>query len=369
MFIEKYSASKLRGINLITLHPSKFVNIIVGNNNACKTSLLEGIYYCSSLKSFKAVSSDTLIQNNEKTLKLLLNVNKSSEKATIYTEKSFTSPNLVKINDKRVNTKTLMLGLPCIALSFGVENIILQSSEQRRGFLDWGAFHVEPSHLFNFKNYTKTLKQRNTLLKKNDETGLEYWTEELCRQGMILHDQRSEYFTDLNQEFINYIDRLTLLDESTYADIKNTVIKYSQGWTDGSTLKSALLSSYKKDLVMKHTTVGPHRADVTFTSNKLDLKNISSMSTQIIVSLLLVLSQAEVFHVKHGFRPIILIDDLFFGIDDKNLRLVINLLVGSKTQCFITAPDLYKEKIKSLGETASAVRLYEFVDGELKEGS
>ena len=98
------------------------------------------------------------------------------------------------------------------------------------------------------------------------------------------------------------------------------------------------------------------------------LKNISSMSTQIIISLLLVLSQAEVFHVKHGFRPVILIDDLFFGIDDKNLRLVINLLVGSKAQCFITAPDLYKEKIKSLGRTANEVKMYEFIDGEIQEG-
>ena len=73
--------------------------------------------------------------------------------------------------------------------------------------------------------------------------------------------------------------------------------------------------------------------------------------------------------MKHGVRPIILIDDLFFGIDDKNLRLVINLLVGSKTQCFITAPDLYKEKIESLGKATAEVKLYEFIDGELREGS
>ena len=369
MFIEKYSASKLRGISLITLYPSNRVNIIVGNNNAGKTSLLEGIYYCSSLKSFKTVSPDTLIQIDQKTLKILLNVDKRSEKFTIYTEKSLSSPNIVKINDKRVNTKTLMLGLPCIALSFGVENIILQSPEQRRSFIDWGSFHVEPSHLYNFKNYTKTLKQRNTLLKKNDEAGLVYWTEELCRQGIMLNNSRQEYFNDLNKEFMNYIEKMTTLDASAYSDIKGTMIKYNQGWHTGSTLELALSSSYKKDLIMKHTTAGPHRADITFTSNTLDLKNISSMSTQIIVSLLLVLSQAEVFHVKHGFRPVILIDDLFFGIDDKNLRLVINLLVGSKTQCFITAPDLYKEKIKSLGENAEAIKLYEFVDGELKEGS
>ena len=70
------------------------------------------------------------------------------------------------------------------------------------------------------------------------------------------------------------------------------------------------------------------------------------MSTQVINGLLLVLSQAKVFHVEHGDKPIILIDDLFFGIDDKNLLLVINLLVDSEAQCFVTAPDLYKAKLE-----------------------
>ena len=160
MYIKQYSASKLRSINLATLFPSKYVNIIVGNNNAGKTSLIEGIYYCSSLKSFKAVPTETLIQKNENSFKLLLKVVKCGEDLDIYAEKPLNSPKTSKVNDKRVTAKTLLLTLPCIALSFGVENIIIQAGEQRRGFLDWGSFHVEPNHLTNFKNYTKSLKER-----------------------------------------------------------------------------------------------------------------------------------------------------------------------------------------------------------------
>ena len=367
MHIKQYSASKLRGIDLATLFPSKRVNIIVGNNNAGKTSLIEGIYYCSALKSFKAVQTETLIQSGANAFKLLLKASKCGDNINIYTEKSLSSSKIVKLNDKKVTAKTLLLTLPCVALSFGVENIIIQSSEQRRGFLDWGAFHVEPKHLVNFKNYTKSLKQRNSLLKKADTTNIDYWTKELACHGLLVHEQRKEYFADLNKEFINYTDKLTNFDKSVYEDIKNTKIDYYQGWDQKLQLDDALSNSLQKDMAIKHTSVGPHRGDLLFGVNKVDLKNISSMSTQIIISLLLVLSQAEVFHVKHGFRPIVLIDDLFFGIDDKNLRLVVNLLVGSKAQCFITAPDLYKEKIKSLGRTANEVKMYEFIDGEIQE--
>jgi len=369
LYIKQYSASKLRGINLATLFPSKHVNIIVGNNNAGKTSLIEGIYYCSALKSFKAVPTETLIQNNENSFKLLLKVIKCGDSLDIYTEKSLNSLKVVKVNDKRVTARALLLTLPCIALSFGVENIIIQSSEQRRGFLDWGSFHVEPKHLTNFKNYTKSLKQRNSLLKKSDMTNIDYWTKEVSRHGLLVHEQRNEYFIDLNKEFINYTNKLTDFDKSVYDDIKNTKINYYKGWDKTPGLDMALANNLNKDRAIKHTSVGPHRGDLLFSVNGTDLKNISSMSTQIIISLLLVLSQAEVFHVKHGFRPIILIDDLFFGIDDKNLRLVINLLVGSKAQCFITAPDLYKEKIRSLGRTANEVKMYEFIDGEIQEGT
>ena len=81
------------------------------------------------------------------------------------------------------------------------------------------------------------------------------------------------------------------------------------------------------------------------------------MSTQIISSLLVIISQAKVFHVKHKYNPIILIDDLFFGIDDKNLQLVINLLMSSKAQCFLTAPDLYRAKLEDIADNKN-VKIY-----------
>ena len=72
------------------------------------------------------------------------------------------------------------------------------------------------------------------------------------------------------------------------------------------------------------------------------------------------------FHVKHKYNPIILIDDLFFGIDDKNLQLVINLLVSSKAQCFLTAPDLYRIKLEDITDNKN-VKIYMFENNKLME--
>ena len=367
MFIKQYSASNLRGLKFFTLTPGKQINVLIGKNNDGKTTVLEGIYYCSCLKSFKSVSLDSLLMEDQKKLQISLISSKIGEKYTISTEKSLNSANISKINDKKVSVRTLMITTPVIALTFGTENTVTQSSEYRRGLLDWGAFHVEPSYLDVYKLFVKTLKQRNTLLKSTNKESLDFWTEKLAEVGTRLEELRSNYFDLLFSEYLRYIDLIKSYDATTYSDIQNSTIAYKKGWDDSISLSEALAAAHTKDTALKYSSAGPHRSDILFLNQTRDIKSISSMSTQIIISLLFVLSQAEVFHVKHGFRPIILIDDLFFGIDDKNLKLVINLLIDSKSQCFISAPDLYKEKIKSLDRDDKEIRLYSFHNGVLKE--
>ncbi len=77
------------------------------------------------------------------------------------------------------------------------------------------------------------------------------------------------------------------------------------------------------------------------------------------------LAQCQVFHMEHGYKPILLIDDLFFGIDDKNLRLVVNLLRELSAQCFLTAPDLYHEKLKSLDLEDKNTNIYKLINGKI----
>ena len=71
---------------------------------------------------------------------------------------------------------------------------------------------------------------------------------------------------------------------------------------------------------------------------------LDSLSTSLTSHVL----DSSAFHVKHGHYPVLLIDDIFFGIDDKNLAVMIKLLSNSGAQCFLSAPDLYNEKVKEI---------------------
>ena len=364
MYINQFTATSLRSLDFITLNPNKHINIILGKNNAGKTSVLEGIFYASSLKSFKSVPPASLVANKSNELKILIKYSKISENAAISIEKSLKSSIVKKINDERASTKQLLEAFPVLALNFGSSNIISGSSEDRRSLLDWGSFHVEHSYLDLYKDYSKSLKQRNSLLKKNELSNIDYWTELVSSLGSKIGTIRNAYFNELNAMFENIKVEMQNLLPNIYADIKESKITYNQGWPTDLSLKESLKNNLTKDMVLKHTTTGPHRADIIFSAGPGDLKNVSSMSTQIISSLLVIMSQARVFHVKHEHSPIILIDDLFFGIDDKNLQLVINLLKSSKAQCFITAPDLYRDKLEAIIGNNN-VQMYMFDNNKL----
>ncbi len=43
--------------------------------------------------------------------------------------------------------------------------LILGAPTERRRFLDWGTFHVEPAYLDRLRDYQRVLQQRNALLK------------------------------------------------------------------------------------------------------------------------------------------------------------------------------------------------------------
>ena len=366
MFISQFTATNLRSLKLISLSPSSNINIILGKNNAGKTTVLEGIFFASSLKSFKTVPSASLVSIGSNSFKILLKYVKIAQNHVISIEKPLNPTNLKKIDDKRVSAKKLLESFPVLALNFGSSNIITGSSEHRRQLLDWGSFHVEHSYINLYKDYLKALKQRNSLLKKNDLINISYWTDLVSDLGTKINSTRKAYFDDFNNAFQNIKEEMQTLLPNIYADIKDCKVSYYQGWDNNISLKESLSNTLEKDTIIKYTSKGPHRADMIFSVGNSELKNTSSMSTQIISSLLVIISQAKVFHVKHKYNPIILIDDLFFGIDDKNLQLVINLLMSSKAQCFLTAPDLYRAKLEDIADNKN-VKIYMFENNKLME--
>ncbi len=205
MFVEGLSIQNLRSLDLVSLNPKKGINILLGKNNAGKTTVLEAIYIASRLKSFKQTATQDLIKHEQKASKIRLNVVKIGKKHSISIEKSLNSQSLARNNTKIIGAKDIARLFPVQALTFGTENIINQHPEQRRNILDWGLFHVKPDYLQTLQRYQRCLKHRNFLLKRGKEDELDYWTKNLAENGEIITVFRKEYFGVLQQSFKKFI--------------------------------------------------------------------------------------------------------------------------------------------------------------------
>ena len=341
VLITSLTIQDFRCLSLKTIKLKTPISILIGDNNAGKTTVLEAIYFCSNLRSFKSIQNQNLIKNNSPCFKISLNFSHNSLNSNIYIEKSLKSSKCI-FNNKKISKNNLYNHFPCYSLVFGFNNILLNDSSYRRDFLDSGMFHVEPSSQLNTNNLNKIIKQRNYLLKTKKLTQLKFWDNQLVDITNIVHNYRNSYFSRLKSELYKIIENLKKSDKTIYEEIGTLDIEYIKGWKTNN-YHNELQDNLEKDIAVGYTTSGTHRSDFRILSNKRPVKESGSMSTLVLSCLVVYLAKINVFHVEHGYKPTLLIDDLFFGIDDKNLNTVIKLLVNSKGNIIITSPSIYEE--------------------------
>ena len=354
MRLESLSLQNFRSIDLFNINFKKTVNIICGANNAGKTTLLESLFFCSNLKSFKSIPNSNLINSINKQFKLSLNFTNNQLNNTIYIEKSSKSSKCL-YNNKKISKKDLSLNFPCYSLVFGFNNIILNDSSYRRDFIDSGMFHVEPLTHNIHSAFNKTLKQRNYLLKSKNLNNIDFWNDQLITHNEALNKHRHEYFISLEKEFKNILNTLKHEVPEIYNDISSLKLEFSQGWNGD--YHKFIEENLEKDINIGYTTQGTHRCDIQILSKNKPVKESGSMSTLVLSCLLIYLAKINVFHVKHNFKPLLLIDDLFFGIDNKNLNTVVKLLVRSKGNMVLTAPNIYKDILNKISEENKEIKI------------
>ena len=331
------------------------ITIICGENNAGKTSLLEAIYLTSNLKSFKGVPNAELIRSSSNILKISLNFMQNSFKSNIFVEKTLKSSKIL-YNDEKTTKSDISLLFPCYSLVFGFNNILLNDSSYRRDFIDTGMFHVEPESRKSFNVFEKVLKQRNFLLKSKKYDSIDLWDRQLIDANNKLSEYRESYFKYLKNHFSTIIESIKNKIPEIYNDISSLELEYINGW-GSDCFDMVLKQNQSKDRSLGYTSRGTHRSDFIVTSLGKPVRESGSMSTLVLSCLIINLAKINVFHVKHGFKPVLLIDDLFFGIDDKNLRTVVKLLVHSRGNIVLTAPNIYKKILEKVCEENQELKL------------
>jgi DNA replication and repair protein RecF len=333
MQLSQVDIQRVRNLKIATLYPAEGLNVIYGSNASGKTSLLEAIYLLSHGRSFRTSNIRSVIQHQTESLQIFGKVKqeKTASYINIGIERGKDHTH-IRINQDTVNqTSRLAAYLPVQIINPEAHRLLEQGPSQRRKFIDWGLFHVEPSFHEIWQQYNRTLKQRNAALRNNESVrNVRLWDKPLIELAEKLTELRQQYVSDLMPYIQNYTNRLIQIAPS---------IKYQQGWSQDSSLTEALQRTHEQDRQHGFTRSGPHRAELRILIDGLPAQDQFSRGQQKL--LVCAMRLAQISHLKSKLEQssVVLVDDLAAELDISHRKRLLELLAESGAQLFITVTE------------------------------
>ena len=336
MQVIRLTASGLRRFDSASIDPAPGLNLITGDNGAGKTSLLEALHLMAYGRSFRGRVRDGLVRTGAEAVEVFVEWREGEEgrhrRAGLrHTGQSW----LGRLDGQNV----AQLGELCAALAVvsfepGSHALVTGGGEPRRRFVDWGLFHVEPAFLPLWRRYARALKQRNALLKSGaGGQQLDAWDHELAESGEPMTRHRRHYLEQLQA-------RLQLVAGDLVPALGASSIEFQPGWRSSElSLADALLLARDRDRSIGYTTVGPHRADWRIDYASHPNRESLSRGQAKLSALSALLAQAEDYAERRGEWPIVALDDLASELDRNHQRRVLQRLLGSRAQVFVTGTD------------------------------
>ena len=326
MFLNRLSLRKIRNIREANLTLNQKTNVIIGENAAGKTSVLESLDILSRGRSFRTNKFESLVSSGEKSFYVGATIGGSGKKLEIHKEKNKTR---VLINDKEEKKQSLLAQeLAILSIHPSSHNLIEGPPSERRAFLDWGLFHVEQSFKAEWANYTKLLKQRNEALKTRSLKE-DIWLEKLGETGEKITKMRANHMANLNKHF----------DENKGYILPNLELSFSyeKGWEGNDSLFDSLSAKKMIDEERGYTSVGPQNANILISLNGREAQKICSRGQQKLIANIMLLSQSKEFYEKREFPSIILVDDLSAELTLDMQEKILERLFETNSQIFLTA--------------------------------
>ncbi|QBO59069.1 DNA replication/repair protein RecF [Chryseobacterium salivictor] len=346
MIIKKLSLINFKNHPERNFEFSAQINCFVGNNGVGKTNILDSLYYLSMAKSFLGNKDLNNIKTDEDFFTIEGAIDDGEKESIIKIQQPKEAKKIIKKNDKTYDRMSDHIGfLPSVIISPYDSNLISDSGESRRKFLDSMISQTDSDYLFNLIQYQKTVQQRNALLKdfaKNryfDFDSLEIYNEPLIKFGTKIFEKRREFTDSIVPLIQNYYDIISKGKE------KITVI-YESDLSD-QTFGTLLQQNLEKDRILTYTSKGIHKDDLLFEMNGTSMKKTASQGQQKSFLIALKLSQMNRIKELTGKTPILLLDDIFDKLDDTRVSQLIELVNQEHFgQIFIT--DTSRERTENV---------------------
>ena len=333
MQLNRVSLRNVRIVEEAGFEPGPSFNYVVGSNGSGKTSLLEGLHILSCGSSFLTKQLNSVIRHDQVSLLATADYTDPEDNSAHHAgvERGRDGSSRIRVDREDVaRMSDLSRNLPVIALQPESHQLLGGGPSERRKLLDWGVFHVEHQFMEAWRDYRRSLAQRNATLKAGgDREAIRLWDPGLAASGERLTAYREAY-----------LEQLAPILAQALASVefgREVAVELQRGWNQQYALAEALDRSRQRDLQYRTTTVGPHRAELHIRSEGHEIRRVFSRGQQKLFIYVLRLAQAELLRTQGGKRCLFLCDDLPAELDRENCARVVSLLGEAGYQVFASS--------------------------------
>lgn len=324
-----------RSYRRLEWRPDPGVNLLVGPNGAGKTNLLEAVSYLASLRSFRGVGDEGLVNDEADVAYLRAGIRRppDDDESSIEIEVPRRGSRRTQINRQRLRRTTDLLEVLRVVTFLPEDlDIVKRGPARRRDVIDEAATHLRPAAAADLAEYERALRQRNAFLKMGapDEVTLDVWDERLSQAGGRVMARRATAMSELAP----YIEEAYRAVSGTEARLS---FAYQSEWgasTDPTVtagdqagmLAAAIAAHRRHDVERRVTSVGPHRDDPMLMLDGHDVRVHGSQGEQRTSALALRLALHRSVTDRVGSAPVLLLDDVFSELDEGRAeRLAVSL--------------------------------------------
>jgi DNA replication and repair protein RecF len=377
MYLTHLSLTNFRNFSRLDIDVPGGTILVVGDNAQGKTSLLESIYYLATLDSFHAsldrqvvnflaarepLAVARIVGSFEKGSKLHRLEVRIIQESNGYNGSARVRKEVL-LNEVKLKSSAAVGQFKAVLFLPQMLHVVDGSPDERRRFLNLVLAQVVSHYAANLAEYNRVLGQRNALLKQlaerqGDAGQLEYWDDLIADSGAQLIQARIRAIQELERLAVRYHQELTqsievlrlsyqpafdplpkvpgqyLLPVDTPVDRSGmTLEQIRQGF------KEKLLQLRSEEIARGITACGPHRDELRFLSNRVDLGDYGSRGQ--IRTAMLAFKLAEVAWIKQktGHDPVLLLDEVLAELDPQR-RMDLLSRLSAVDQSLLTTTDL-----------------------------
>jgi len=245
-------------------------------------------------------------------------------------------------------------------------DLVTGSPAERRRFLDMTLCQVRPAYCRALSQYQKVITQRGALLRRirdGEESphALGFWDEQLARLAIPITRERETFLRYAESTAARTFAQLAGADAD---DVPPLRLEYRPSFDldlpedEGAAIaafRGRLHDLRRRELAQGANVIGPHRDDLAFLADSIDLAVYGSRGQQRSVALALKLAEMDFIEHETGDQPVLLLDDVLSELDVQRRADLLGA-VGDLDQVLLTTTDLSSVPPESLaGATVYAV--------------